>query len=166
MDSACIQVSCHNDRFFRTAQLWRNASSAGRTSSSSQPVSALQTVGLSEGAEGGAAGAGSGGLSETRGVGMMLQALSRNSDTATTVANWPFITFSVKVEQGGRKNSVRCSDVPLIYIMVDPMWILLLEAGVALSLLILVVWWTTRPRKKSDDEDDKDEDNEANRKEE
>ena len=45
---------------------------------------------------------------------------------------------------------------PLIYIMVDPMWILLLEAGVALSLLILVVWWTTRPQKKDEDEDNKE----------
>jgi hypothetical protein len=27
----------------------------------------------------------------------MLQALSKNSETATTVANWPFMTFSVKV---------------------------------------------------------------------
>jgi hypothetical protein len=45
---------------------------------------------------------------------------------------------------------------PLIYIMVDPMWILLLEAGVALSLLILVVWWTTRPGKKDEDEDSKE----------
>ena len=32
--------------------------------------------------------------------------------------------------------------------MINPMWILLLEAGVALSLLILIVWWT-RPRKKN-----------------
>ncbi len=32
--------------------------------------------------------------------------------------------------------------------MINPMWILLLEAGVALSLLILVVWWT-KPRKKN-----------------
>jgi hypothetical protein len=40
--------------------------------------------------------------------------------------------------------------------MVDPMWIFLLEAGVALSLLILVVWWTTRPAKKDEDEDNKE----------
>jgi hypothetical protein len=40
--------------------------------------------------------------------------------------------------------------------MVDPMWILLLEAGVALSLLILIVWWT-RPRKKNDENDRHDE---------
>jgi hypothetical protein len=40
--------------------------------------------------------------------------------------------------------------------MVDPMWILLLEAGVALSLLILVVWWTARPGKKDEDEDSKE----------
>ena len=45
---------------------------------------------------------------------------------------------------------------PLIYIMVDPMWILLLEAGVALSLLILVVWWTARPGKKKDEDEDED----------
>jgi hypothetical protein len=35
------------------------------------------------------------------------------------------------------------------------MWILLLEAGVALSLLILIVWWT-RPRKKNDEKDQND----------
>jgi hypothetical protein len=40
--------------------------------------------------------------------------------------------------------------------MVDPMWILVLEAGVALSLLILVVWWTARPKKKDEDEDNKE----------
>ena len=37
--------------------------------------------------------------------------------------------------------------------MVDPMWILLLEAGVALSLFILVIWWTAKPRKKDDESD-------------
>ncbi|SEP24881.1 hypothetical protein [Nitrosovibrio sp. Nv6] len=37
--------------------------------------------------------------------------------------------------------------------MVDPMWILLLEAGVALSLFILVIWWTAKPRKKDDGND-------------
>jgi hypothetical protein len=33
------------------------------------------------------------------------------------------------------------------------MWILLLEAGVALALLITIVWWT-RPRKKDDEPKD------------
>jgi hypothetical protein len=40
--------------------------------------------------------------------------------------------------------------------MLDPMWILLLEAGVALSLFILVVWWTAKPRKKDDEDDGND----------
>jgi hypothetical protein len=35
------------------------------------------------------------------------------------------------------------------------MWILLLEAGVALSLLILIVWWT-RPAKPRRDEEEND----------
>jgi hypothetical protein len=36
------------------------------------------------------------------------------------------------------------------------MWILLLEAAVALSLLILIVWWTRPPRvRKNEDENDK-----------
>jgi hypothetical protein len=38
------------------------------------------------------------------------------------------------------------------------MWILLLEAAVALSLLILIVWWTRpfSPRKKEDENDKND----------
>jgi hypothetical protein len=40
------------------------------------------------------------------------------------------------------------------------MWIILLEAAVALSLLILIVWWTKpfAPRK-NEHENDKDNDN-------
>jgi len=33
------------------------------------------------------------------------------------------------------------------------MWIFVLEAGVALALLIFIVWWTM-PRKKDDDKKD------------
>jgi hypothetical protein len=35
---------------------------------------------------------------------------------------------------------------------VDAMWILLLEAGLALALLIFIVWWTL-PRKPRDGEE-------------
>jgi hypothetical protein len=37
--------------------------------------------------------------------------------------------------------------------MIDPMWILLLEAGVALALLVIIVWWT-RPQKKDNEKKD------------
>ena len=33
------------------------------------------------------------------------------------------------------------------------MWVLVLEAAVALSLLILIVWWTAKPRKNEDEEE-------------
>ena len=37
----------------------------------------------------------------------------------------------------------------------DGFWLLLLEAGVALALLIFIVWWTW-PRKRRDDENRED----------
>jgi heme A synthase len=43
-----------------------------------------------------------------------------------------------------------------IYSKLEIMWVLALEAAVALSLLILIVWWT-RPRKKNDEEEKDDE---------
>ncbi|MEO7883083.1 MAG: hypothetical protein ABIR49_00150 [Nitrosospira sp.] len=38
--------------------------------------------------------------------------------------------------------------------MLDPMWILLLEAGVALALLFIIVWWTRPEKKDSEKKDD------------
>jgi RsiW-degrading membrane proteinase PrsW (M82 family) len=92
-------------------------------------------------------GAAPAGFSATAGaVGGRLAQASSNSNTATAVKlNWFFIAISLKLHFANIQQ-----DQP------ENMWVLALEAFVALTLLILIVWWT-KPVKRNDEEEKDDE---------
>lgn len=79
-------------------------------------------------------------------VGGRLAQASSNSNAAMAVKlNWFFITISLKLHFANIQQ-----DQP------ENMWVLALEAFVALTLLILIVWWT-KPAKRNDEEENDDE---------
>jgi hypothetical protein len=90
-----VQVSCHSGRLINAVQLRRNASHAGKISSSVQPVRELHSVALSV-AMGGCEVADSGDFSEVAGtIGTAVQALTSNSVMPIKL-NWFFIGLWLK----------------------------------------------------------------------
>ncbi len=60
-----------------------------------------------------------------------------------------------KLKKSGQLLDLGYSCTWQIYSKLKNMWVLALEAAVALTLLVLIVWWT-RPRKKEDEESEDD----------
>ncbi|WP_245549274.1 hypothetical protein [Noviherbaspirillum massiliense] len=126
-----MQGSFHSGFFASTSQEARKAGKASRRSSLSQPGKAANVVGRSSSfgpSAGFAGGVAAGGATVTGGAGG-LSVVQAARPIANSIAD---------------TGKLLClNDIGMLV-----MWLLLLEAGVALFLFIFIVWWTMFSGKK------------------
>lgn len=142
-----MQACCHSSLRARTLHDLTNAGHAWRRSSRSQPGKAENVTGVITGA-GGSAGTGSGtgcgvGTGTTGGgitAGGSGDGGTGRGGTGVVHADNASATIPSKRGKLWRADDIRID-----------MWILMVEAGVALFLLVFIVWWTMYSGKKPTD---------------